>query len=118
MKKVILYISGSVQRAGYRTKTISIAKKFDIKGFGSNQSDGRVKIIAEGEEADLDKFIDALYIKNTQINVTNIEKEFSTPSGDYESFYKSVGEGQTYERSDTAADLLNDLKTVVYNLKK
>ena len=112
MKRVALYISGSVQRAGFRKKAVSIAKLFGIKGIVSNLMDGRVKIIAEGNEADLEHFINALHIKNALINVTNIEKEYSTPFGEYDSFYKLVGDGETDDRLDTAADLLKDLITV------
>jgi len=115
MKRVILYISGSVQRAGYRTKAMSLANVFSIKGIVFNLTDGRVKIIAEGNEADLEQFITALDIRNTLINVTNIEKEYSTPSGEYDSFYKLVSKGETDERLDTAADLLKDLIVVVEN---
>ena len=115
MKRVILHISGSVQRAGYRTKAMSLANVFSIKGIVFNLTDGRVKIIAEGNEADLELFITALDIRNTLINVTNIEKEYSTPSGEYDSFYKLVSKGETDERLDTAADLLKDLIVVVEN---
>jgi len=113
MKKVILYISGSVQRAGYRTKAISLAKKYRINGIVFNLLDGRVKIVAEGNETDLEQFIIALDIRNALINVTNIEMEYSTPSGEYEGFYKLVRDGETDERLDTAADLLKDLIVVV-----
>ena len=113
MKRVILYISGSVQRAGYRTKAISLANVFNIKGIVFNLPDGRVKIIAEGNEANLEQFITALDIRNTLINVTNIEKEYCTPSGEYDSFYKLVNERETDERLDTAADLLKNLIVVV-----
>ena len=115
MKRVILHISGNVQRAGYRTKVISIAKQFGIKGIVLNLADGRVKIIAEGEQTDLDKFISAVNIKNTLINVIGIEQEYSTSTGDYEKFYKLVDEGETDERLDTAADLLKDLIGVTKN---
>lgn len=115
MKRVILHISGNVQRAGYRTKVISIAKQFGIKGIVQNLADGRVKIIAEGEQTDLDKFIPAVNIKNTLINVIGIEQEYSIPSGDFEKFYKLVDEGETDERLDTAADLLKDLIGVTIN---
>lgn len=115
MKRVILHISGNVQRAGYRTKVISIAKQFGIKGIVLNLADGRVKIIAEGEQTDLDKFISAVNIKNTLINVIGIEQEYSTSTGDYEKFYKLVDEGETDERLDTAADLLKDLIGVTIN---
>ncbi|HUV82327.1 MAG TPA: acylphosphatase [archaeon] len=115
MKRVTLYVTGNVQRAGYRTKVISIAKQFGIKGNVRNLADGRVKIIAEGEQTDLNRFIQAVNIKNTLINVIGIEQEYSLPAGDYERFYKLVDEGETDERLDTAADLLKDLIGVTKN---
>ena len=115
MKKATLYISGDVQRAGYRTKVVSIAKAYDIKGNVQNLPDDRVKIIAEGEESNLEQFIHAVNIKNTLINVKDIEKQYSDPSGEYQSFYKIVDEGETDERLDTAADLLKELIHVTKN---
>jgi acylphosphatase len=113
MKKVILYISGSVQRAGYRTKAISLAELYSINGIVSNLPDGRVKIVAEGNETDLEQFIIALDIRNALINVTNIDKDYSTPFGEYEGFYKLVSGGETDDRLDTAADLLKELIVVM-----
>jgi acylphosphatase len=115
MKKATLYISGDVQRAGYRTKVVSIAKAYDIKGNVQNLPDGRVKIIGEGEESNLEQFIQAVNIKNTLIKVKDIEKQYSDPSGEYQSFYKLVDEGETDERLDTAADLLKELIHVTKN---
>lgn len=109
MKRVILHISGNVQQAGYRAKVIAIANVLDIKGNVRNLTDGRVKIVAEGEEADLERFIKGVNIKNTFIDVSDIAKEHSYPTGDYERFYKLVSEGETDERLDTAADLLKEL---------
>ncbi len=115
MKRATLYIAGKVQSAGYRARVIEIAKVLGVKGSIQNLLDGRVKIIAEGEEADLERFIQAVNIKNTLINVTDIEKEYSTPTGEYEDFYKLVSEGETDERLDTAANLLKELINVTKN---
>jgi acylphosphatase len=120
MKKAILYISGDVQQSGFRAKIVDIAKALDIKGYVANLPDKRVKIIAEGDETDLERFIQAVNIKNTLINVTDLQKEYFTPTGEYESFFKLVGDGETDERLDTAADLLKELihvsKNGFYNL--
>ncbi len=115
MKKVTLHISGNVQRVGYRAKVTSIANALGIKGFIQNLSDGRVKIIAQGEQSELDKLIQAINISNSLINVTNIEKEYSTFSDDYEGFNKVVGDGETDERLDNAVDLFKKLITVTEN---
>ncbi len=109
MKRATLYISGSVQHAGYRKKALN------IKGNIENLADSRVKITAEGRDADLERFIQEIKIKNTLINVTNVEKEYSHATGEYEGFYKLVGEGETDERLDTAADLLKELIGVTKN---
>ncbi len=115
MKRATLYISGNVQHAGYRKKVISTAKALDIKGNIQNLADGRVKVIAEGQDADLERFIQEIEIKNALINVTNVEKKYSHATGEYEGFYKLVGEGETDERLDTAADLLKELIDVTKN---
>jgi len=112
MKKVTLHISGNVQRVGYRAKVISIANALGIKGFIQNLSDGRVKIIAQGEQSELDKLIQAINISNSLINVTNIVQEYSTYSDDYEGFNKVVRDGETDERLDNAIDLFKKLITV------
>jgi acylphosphatase len=112
MKKVILYISGNIQRVGYRAKVVSIAKALGVKGLIQNLPDGRVKIIAQGEQSDLDKLIKDINISNSLINVINIEQEYSTPSDEYEGFNKVVGEGETDERLDNAVDLFKELITI------
>ena len=115
MKKVVLYISGNVQQAGFRARAVAIANALDIKGNVQNLSDERVKIIAEGEDADLERFIQGINIKNTLMYVNDITKEYSNPTGDYERFYKLVSEGETDERLDTASDLLKELIHVTKN---
>ena len=115
MKRVTLHISGNVQKAGFRAKAVSIANALNIKGNVQNLLDGRVKIVAEGDEVDLERFIHGINIKNTLIYVTDITKDYSNPIGDYDHFYKLVGEGETDGRLDTAADLLKELIHVVNN---
>ena len=115
MKKAIIQISGDVQQSGFRAKIIDIAKALDIKGYVANLPDKRVKIIAEGKKTNLEKFIQAVNIKNTLINVTDLEKEYFIPTGEYETFFKLVNDGETDERLDTAADLLKELIHVSKN---
>ena len=115
MKRVTLYVTGKVQQVGFRSKAVAIANALGIKGNVQNLVDGRVKIVAEGEEADLVRLIQGVNIQNTLINVTDIAKDYSSPTGDYERFYKLVSEGETDERLDTAADLLKELIHVTKN---
>ncbi len=112
MKRLIAYVSGRVQQAGYRSKVVMIAKALNVKGSVQNLPDGRVKVIAEGEEADLEKFADALKINNVIIDVTNLEREYFGATGEYEDFYKLVGKGETDERLDRGVEYLKELVEV------
>ena len=89
-----------------------------MKGTVENLDDGRVKIIAEGDEDKLKWFEEAICIKNTLIDVSSIEKEYSTPRDDVNRFYKLVDRGETDSRLDTAADHLKNLIVAVNNMNQ
>ena len=50
MKRLTAYVSGNVQKVGYRARVVQIANALGLKGMVENTLDGRVKIIAEGDE--------------------------------------------------------------------
>jgi acylphosphatase len=54
MKRLILLVSGKVQQAGYRNKIVEFATSLGLKGYAENLPDGRVKVVAEGEERKLE----------------------------------------------------------------
>jgi len=116
MKRLTAYVSGQVQRTGYRIRIIDIARALGLKGTVENLDDGRVKIMAEGDDDKLKWFEEAIDIKNTLINVSSIEKKYSEPAGDFANFYKVVGPGETDSRLDTAADHLKELISAVNNM--
>jgi len=116
MKRLTAYVSGQVQRTGYRVRIIDIARALGLKGTVENLDDGRVKIMAEGDDDKLNWFEEAIDIKNTLINVSSIERNYSEPAGDFANFYKVVGPGETDSRLDTAADHLKELISAVNNM--
>ncbi|MFZ3134385.1 MAG: acylphosphatase [Methanothrix sp.] len=116
MKRLTAYVSGQVQRTGYRVRIIDIARALGLKGTVENLDDGRVKIMAEGDDDKLNWFEEAIDIKNTLINVSSIEKKYSEPAGDFANFYEVVGPGETDSRLDTAADHLKELISAVNNM--
>lgn len=109
MKRIILMVSGKVQQAGYRDRVVGIGKNLALSGYAENLSDGRVKIVAEGDEEVLEQLTAAINIKNTLINVENLESSDLEATGEFSGFYKLVKEGETDERLDTAADQLKEL---------
>lgn len=102
-------VSGKVQQVGYRARVIDIANGFGIKGMIENLLDGRVKIIAEGDPEKLKWFESAIDIKNTLIDVSSIEKEYSPARNEFDNFGKLVGKGETDARLDTAVGYLKEI---------
>ena len=113
MFKLIAHVSGKVQMAGYRSRVVITAKVLDLKGYVRNLPDGRVKIVAESSEADLKRFLAAIRIENTLINVEEIKADFSAAEGAYEDFFKVAGERETDARLDVATEHLKELISVV-----
>jgi acylphosphatase len=92
---------------------VIIAKAFDLRRYVRNLPDGRVRIVAEGSKADLERFLAAIRIENTLIKVAEIKAEFSEAEGAYEDFFKVAGERETDARLDVAAEHLKELISVV-----
>jgi acylphosphatase len=69
-RRTVLY-QGRVQGVGFRATTKRIATAFQVGGSVQNLPDGSVQVIAEGEIAEVSRFLDAIarefkgYIRNT-----------------------------------------------------
>jgi acylphosphatase len=84
-KQVHVYYSGLVQGVGFRFTAERFANKLDIKGWVKNLDDGRVEIVAEGDESQLNSFLSQL--KNYfNRYLENIETDWSPASNEFNSF--------------------------------
>jgi acylphosphatase len=113
MKRLVAFVSGSVQKVGYRARVVQLANALSLKGTIENLKDGWVKIIAEGDEERLRWFEEAIEIKNTLIQVTSVEKAYSEVRGEHGGFYKLVGLGETDSRLDQGIEVLKDILVAV-----
>lgn len=55
-----VFYEGNVQGVGFRYTVRQIATGFDITGSVRNLRDGRVELLAKGEEGELRAFLDAI----------------------------------------------------------
>jgi len=55
-----LLVTGRVQRVGYRDWTVRNARELGLTGWVRNLSDGRVEVLADGDEDSLHKLLEAL----------------------------------------------------------
>jgi acylphosphatase len=113
MRRLTALVCGRVQHVGYRSRVVTMARTLDLKGFVKNLPDGRVLVVAEGEEADLGRFCRAIKIEDPLIKVDEIAVQFSEPKGAWDDFYKISGERETDSRLDTATVFLKELIVVV-----
>jgi acylphosphatase len=113
MKRLVAFVSGSVQKVGYRARVVQLANALSLKGTIENLKEGRVKIIAEGDEEKLRWFEEAIAIKNTLIQVTSVEKAYSEVRGELGGFYKLVGQDETDSRLDQGIEVLKEILVAV-----
>ena len=60
MRRLTAYVSGNVQQTGYRARVTDFERALGFKGFVENLDDGRVRIVAEGEDDRLKWFEEAI----------------------------------------------------------
>ncbi|MCK9571717.1 MAG: acylphosphatase [Candidatus Omnitrophica bacterium] len=84
-KQAHLYYSGKVQGIGFRFTARKIADTLNVSGWVKNSPDGRVEILAEGEEPDLKNFLSQIH-RLLGSYITEESAQWSQPSGDFTDF--------------------------------
>ncbi len=110
--RATIIAKGEVQRVGYRDAVEKIARKLNIKGFVENLKPYDVKIVCEGDEETVKKFIEQIRIEDDPlIRVSEVSVQFKEPTGEFEYFEIKRGsrEEEDAERWDAAAGYLKTL---------
>lgn len=80
-----IYFSGRVQGVGFRATTCGIAEPLNVTGLVQNLNDGRVLVIVEGPDAEIERFLEQL--RRTMARHIKNEEEFrEAPSGEFNEF--------------------------------
>jgi acylphosphatase len=79
-------VSGRVQGVGFRFFTQDIAHREGLTGGVRNLPDGRVEVVAEGDEETLARFEAALWRGPSHARVENVEVESTAPTGRHTGF--------------------------------
>jgi acylphosphatase len=85
-KKFHAYISGRVQGVFFRWSTKKLAKKIEINGYVKNLQDGRVEVVAEGEEEKLKELIKFLQKGPKHARVHEVDVSWENYKDEYSSF--------------------------------
>lgn len=80
-KRLTVLVSGQVQGVGYRAFTRQYAKDNQLAGYAENLGDGRVEVVAEGNEVELEALLHQLKRGPTHARVTQVEVMWSDATG-------------------------------------
>lgn len=74
-----VFFAGRVQGVGFRYTVRHIAMGFDVAGWVRNLVDGRVELLAVGEEAEVEAFVAAIGASALESHIRNVETAAVTP---------------------------------------
>jgi acylphosphatase len=83
-KRVRALVSGRVQGVFFRAHTRTRARELGVSGWVRNLPDGRVELVAEGEEAKITTLLAWVQIGPPSARVENVQADWSTPQGEKE----------------------------------
>ncbi len=69
----ICWVSGRVQGVFYRGSAAQRARELGVTGYARNLPDGRVEVLACGEDAAVHAFVEWLWVGSTASRVTGVE---------------------------------------------
>lgn len=79
-------ISGRVQGVGFRHFATQQARRLGVNGWVRNESDGTVRVVAEGSRDALEDFLDRLRQGPSSARVQSVDAEWSSASDGFSGF--------------------------------
>jgi len=80
-----IVFTGRVQGVFFRATTRDVARRFDVVGWVRNEPDGTVRCVAEGDPAELDRFVAAVG-EARRGTIDDVRVVRSEAAGDLDSF--------------------------------
>ena len=85
-RQVVATAEGRVQGVGYRAFCAHEGSLLGLTGYAQNLPDGRVRVLAEGDEGALRQFIERLREGPPFARVSDVTFRWEDPTGDYAGF--------------------------------
>ena len=86
LKRIHIFVTGRVQGVFFRQSTRVMAIKNNVNGWVRNLDDGRVEIVAEGENQDIDNLADWCKTGPANSRVDEFELSEENSAGEFENF--------------------------------
>ncbi len=85
-KRVHVFYSGRVQGVGFRITAEETAQECGVVGWVKNLRDGRVELVAEAEEAILERFLKAIRSGSMKNFIEQVDVSWSSASDTFDEF--------------------------------
>ena len=80
-----MYFSGHVQGVGFRFTVTSLSRRREVTGWVRNLPDGRVEAVAEGNQGELEAFLDDIR-EAMEGYIGDVQRVWEPPTGQWDSF--------------------------------
>ena len=83
MNRKAFYFSGHVQGVGFRYTAQNIAMQYDVTGYVRNLDDGRVEVLVEGADDQIEQIVQGIkqrmegFVKKVDVQTSPATGEFS-----------------------------------------
>jgi acylphosphatase len=79
------YFTGRVQGVGFRYTAQNVALQYNVAGYVRNLPDGRVEVVMEGPDAEMDYFLDAIQQRMNGY-ICNLDRQIESPTCEFNRF--------------------------------
>ena len=86
MLRQMCYFTGRVQGVGFRYTVQNLALQYNVHGFVRNTPDGRVELVMEGPEGEMNNLIDDVAQKMNGY-IKRVDKSTAPATGEFKQFY-------------------------------
>ena len=86
MLRQTCYFTGRVQGVGFRYTVQNLALQYNVRGFVRNMPDGRVELVMEGPEGEMNHLIDDIAQKMNGY-IKRVDKSMAPATGEFKQFF-------------------------------
>ncbi|MDP7010040.1 MAG: acylphosphatase [Verrucomicrobiota bacterium] len=86
LSRLHVYFSGHVQGVGFRYALKALSLEFDVTGWVKNLEDGRVEMVAEGDQDELEAFQAAIPDAGLRRFIRDTQTHWSEGDGGFRGF--------------------------------
>jgi acylphosphatase len=85
-KQIHVWYAGRVQGVGFRMSAEDAARPYDVVGWVKNLRDGRVELVAEGEDRVLKQFLDDIRGGPMKNFIQRVDIDWLPATGEFREF--------------------------------